>query len=166
MYVTLEVNHPDEVSTNFMMLSIKGGCEKATYGHTPQLVHTKESKTNGYFSLRKETWQIAPMLQCFEGFLLTGFPNINNPSVPITFTYLDFSAPDGASSYIFPLIFLAFSRHGRYTQMQCVLMGTHMGKASGLCSCPFPQVSQPHDKPGWHQTERLWRTLRYLFWAR
>lgn len=35
MYVTLEVNHLDEVSTNFMMLSIKGGCEKATYGHTP-----------------------------------------------------------------------------------------------------------------------------------
>lgn len=71
------------------MLFIKSGQEKATHGHTPkvQLVLRKESKTNGYFSSKKEMWQAAHMLQCFEGFLLTGLPNINSPSVPITFTY-------------------------------------------------------------------------------
>lgn len=110
-------------STNFGMLSIKSGSEKATYEHTPwgQLVLRKESKTNGYISSNKGMWQTAHMLQCFEGFLLAGWPNINSSSISITFTFWDFNAAEAASSRNSPLIFLAFYRQGRCTQLQCVL---------------------------------------------
>lgn len=104
----LEVNHPDEVFNKFYDAGYQRQTWKSyIWTHSLSSISSmKESKTNGCLSLKKEMWQIAHTLQCFEGFLLTGLPNRNSPSVSITFTFSDFSASEVALSHIFPSSFL------------------------------------------------------------
>lgn len=104
--------------------------------------------TNGYFSSKKEMWQAAHMLQCFEGFLLTGLPNINSPSVPITSTYSDFNAAEVASSQNSPLIFPAFCRHGRCTAAVCAHLLHTLGGLWPLLLPPSPFLSHMRNVDG------------------
>lgn len=61
--------------------------------------------------------------------------------------------------------FFAFCRHDRYTQQQCVHACD--SRHRGLCPfpCPLPQVSQPDEKSGWHQSERPHTTPDIFAWA-
>lgn len=120
----LEFSHPDEVFNKFYdAVYQKWSRRSHIWTHSLGLI-SSHKRIHDQWLFFPQKKKCGKQLTCFSALrviLLTSLPNTDSLSVSITFTYLDFNAAEAASSNIFPLIFFAFYRHGRYTQLQRVL---------------------------------------------